>query len=128
MRDSAPDSTPLQKIQIIKGWVDEQGNMQQRVFDVAGNSEPLASVNPATCEQSGEGFSNLCAVWRDAEFDPSVSAVYYSRVIENPSCRWSRYDCNAIAPEVRPEQCTDGSMEDVIQERAWTSPIWYSAR
>ena len=128
MQDSAAGSTPLQKIQIVKGWIDQRGNMQQRIFDVAGHRELQASVNPDSCEQSGQGFSNLCAQWTDTEFDPTVSAVYYARVLENPSCRWSRYDCSAMAPEQRPEQCEDGSMAAVIQERAWTSPIWYSAR
>ncbi|MCB1843845.1 MAG: DUF3604 domain-containing protein, partial [Halioglobus sp.] len=126
LRDSATGSTPLQKLQIVKGWMDDDGNMQQRVFDVAGSSEPIASVNPDTCEQSGQGYNSLCTLWHDESFDPEEPAVYYARVIENPSCRWSSYDCNALAPEQRPAQCTDGSMDRVIQERAWTSPIWYS--
>jgi hypothetical protein len=126
MRDPAAGSTPLQKLQVIKGWMDGNGNMQQQVIDVAGSSSPIGSVDPATCEQSGRGFDTLCTLWRDEEFDPSVPAVYYARVIENPSCRWSSYDCNALAPAERPAQCTDGSMDRTIQERAWTSPIWYT--
>ena len=119
-------SLPLQRIQIVKGWVDEDGHTHQAVHDVAGDPDNGASVNPLTCATSGRGFDQLCAVWEDPDFDPDTAAVYYSRVIENPSCRWSAHQCNQLPKDQRPAGCSDPSVPKVIQERAWTSPIWYA--
>ncbi len=83
--DNATNATPLQKLQVIKGWIDDDGKMRQQVFDVAGDREPTGTVDIDTCKTSGSGHANLCTVWRDPDFDPSSSAVYYARVIENPS-------------------------------------------
>ena len=74
---------------------------------------------------SGSGHANLCAVWEDPEFDPAEDAFYYARVLENPSCRWSQRECLALPASERPETCADGLAATNIQERAWTSPIWY---
>ncbi len=120
-------SFPLQRLQVVKGWIDEEGRTQQAVYDVAGDSEGLASLNTDTCEVSGPGYDQLCSVWRDPDFDADVSAVYYSRVIENPSCRWSTYQCNDLPEAERPASCTDPDVPKHIHERAWTSPIWYTA-
>jgi hypothetical protein len=65
-------------------------------------------------------------VWRDPEFDPARAAVYYARVLENPSCRWHAYQCNALPEQGRPPGCSDPEVPWTIQERAWTSPIWYT--
>lgn len=122
-----PDSPggDLQKIQIIKGWVDDEGALHQRVFDVAGG-ENGASVDPETCAVKGSGARELCAVWRDPEFDPERGAVYYVRVLENPSCRYSAFDCMGLAKSERPPACAHRVMPGIQQERAWTSPIWYT--
>ena len=126
LQDSAPLANGLQKIQIIKGWMDAEGKMHQRVIDVAGDKgPPSASVNTETCETIGDGHAELCAVWRDPDFDSQQAAVYYARVVENPSCRWSTYDCNTFTNSELPALCQDPDFEKVIQERAWTSPIWY---
>ena len=125
---------PLQRIQIIKGWLDEAGQRQERVVDVAGDPENGAAVDPATCERTGSGFANLCAVWRDDEFDPGQSAYYYSRVVENPSCRWSQRMCAAAGVNCEVpmtigkgyEPCCSAQHRPIIQERAWSSPIWYT--
>ena len=125
---------PLQRIQIIKGWLDEAGQRQERVVDVAGDPENGASVDLATCERTGSGFANLCAVWRDDEFDPGQSAYYYSRVVENPSCRWSQRMCAAAGVNCAVpmtigkgyEPCCSAQHRPIIQERAWSSPIWYA--
>jgi hypothetical protein len=127
MMDSAEGAAPLQKIQIIKGWTDDEGNMHQKVLDVAGDATTTAAVDPVSCERSGRGHASLCSVWRDDEFDSAQSAVYYSRVIETPSCRWTSHDCNRFAESERPPICDSPSLQTTIQERAWTSPIWYSA-
>jgi hypothetical protein len=123
--------TPLQRVQIIKGWV-EGGELRERVFDVAGGDNG-ASVDLRTCEPKGAGARSLCAVWTDPAFDAASSAFYYARVLENPTCRWSQYVCNAAAvdcanPDSLPEGlegCCADTHRPVIQERAWTSPIWY---
>ncbi len=115
----------LQRIQIIKGWVDDKGTLQQKVYDVAGNPNNGASVDVNTCEPQGTGFQQLCAAWQDPEFDKEQSAVYYARVLENPSCRWSTYECNRLPEGDRPETCDNPAYPKTIQERAWTSPIWY---
>jgi len=117
--------TPLQRIQIVKGWIDEERRRHARVYDVAGDPDNGAGVDPETCEPFGEGFDTLCAVWSDPQFDPEESAYYYARVVQNPTCRWTTIVCNRFPPEERPEGCNDPDVAKVVQERAWTSPIWY---
>jgi hypothetical protein len=125
--------TPLQRMQIIKGWV-EDGKPFERVLDVAGNEKNDSDVDLDTCETSGTGADDLCTVWRDDAFDPSKPAFYYVRVIENPTCRWSqrscleaKVDCDAwFGPDKRLAACCDPTVPKTIQERAWTSPIWYT--
>jgi hypothetical protein len=124
-RDPGDSSNLLQRIQIIKGWIDDQGRTHQAVYDIAGAPAGDASVDHDTCEVSGRGFSQLCASWQDPQFDPDSAAVYYARVLENPSCRWSRYDCLTLPEEQRPPSCRDPELPWQVQERAWTSPIWY---
>lgn len=118
---------PLQRLQIVKGWI-EGGEARQKVFDVAGDPENGASVDPETCLVEGTGFDSLCTVWRDPEFDPEQHAFYYARAVENPSCRWNAYQCSAIPPADRPPSCADPEIPRTVQERAWTSPIWYEPR
>ena len=117
----------LQRIQIIKGWVDADGKTHQAVYAIAGDPHSSAAVDTDTCEVVGYGHDQLCGVWQDPDFDPDRSAVYYSRVIENPGCRWSTYQCNKLPPQQRPESCSDPNVPKTIQERAWTSPVWYTA-
>jgi hypothetical protein len=115
----------LQRIQIIKGWVDEDGGLHERVFDVAGGPN-AASVDADTCEPQGEGATTLCGVWRDPDFDPETRAVYYARVVENPSCRYSAWQCLQFADGEAPSGCKHELMQRFQQERAWTSPIWFT--
>ena len=124
-RDPAQDSNPLQRIQIIKGWVDRLGNTHQAVFDIAGAEPGVAQVDRNTCQVSGRGFSELCGVWQDPDFDQELPAVYYTRVLENPTCRWSRVACLSLPDAQRPSSCSDPELPWQIQERAWTSPVWY---
>ncbi len=126
--------TALQRIQIIKGWVDSDGQRRERVVDVAGDANNGASVDINSCKTRGAGFANLCAVWSDPQFDPAEQAYYYSRVVENPSCRWSQRICNAHAVDCSNpatigeglEACCAADHRPSIQERAWSSPVWYS--
>lgn len=124
---------PLQRIQIVKGWVTPAGEKMEKVYEVAGDKNNGASVDLSTCETSGPGFGSLCAVWEDPDFNPADSAFYYARVLENPSCRWATRQCVAAHidcsnPDSVPDEfadCCNADYPKTIQERAWTSPIWY---
>jgi len=124
-RDSSALGAPLQQLQLIKGWVDAEGHMHNAVTTIAGSPDNGAGVDLATGERSGTGHDTLCAVYRDAGFDPAVPSYYYLRAVENPSARWTVFDCLRIPEDERPAVCSDGSYPSVIQEMAWTSPIWY---
>jgi Protein of unknown function (DUF3604) len=137
MMDAGTASMPgtdLQRIQIIKGWTDAAGQKHEIVHDVAGDPNSPAGVNLNSCATTGTGHSNLCTVWQDPDFDSSENAYYYARVLENPSCRWTHrqclaaaVDCNAGPAPAGYESCCDTDIPKTIQERSWTSPVWYSA-
>lgn len=131
-----PNALPLQRLQIIKGWTNESGESQEATYDVACSDglavDPLthrcpdngAGVDPGNCAATGNaGASQLATVWRDPDFDSSQRAFYYARVLENPSCRWSSYDLLASGGTVQPSAV----VPKVIQERAWSSPVWIQA-
>ncbi|MGB6365265.1 MAG: DUF3604 domain-containing protein, partial [Thermoanaerobaculia bacterium] len=127
-----PESGNLDRIQIIKGWYDQTGNARQQVYDVAwsdgrkmdksGKLPPVGnSVNVADASYTNSiGDTVLSGVWTDPDFDPSRHTVYYARVIEIPTPRWSTYDAKKLG--IAPPEGIPAS----IQERAWTSPIWYT--
>ena len=122
----------LDRIQIVKGWVDASGELRDKVFDVAwagprkpggdGKLPPVGNtvdLQTATYRNS-IGAAQLATVWQDPEFDASLPALYYARVIEIPTPRWSTFDAVRSGLPL---------LEDVpatIQERAWSSPIWYA--
>ena len=120
-------------MQIVKGWVENaSGTPQEKVYDVAC-SDGL-TVNPVTnrCPDNGAkvnindcsissdvGASELKTIWMDPDFDPTIKAFYYVRVLENPTCRWSTWDALKAGVKPRPD------LHETIQERAWSSPIWF---
>jgi hypothetical protein len=125
-------SAPLQRLQIVKGWIDADGETHEDVIDVAcaGGVE----VNPATnrCPNNGATVNlsdcsisaktadaELRTVWTDPNFDASQRAFYYARVLENPTCRWNTWDAILAGTEPRSDLAT------TLQERAWSSPIQY---
>ena len=129
-----PLAAPLQRVQIIKGMT-RDGKPQEIVYDVAcAGGAPLdpnshrcpdnnAGVDLSTCEPHSEsGAAELKTVWHDPDFDPQERAFYYVRVLENPTCRWSTWD--ALRAGVEPRR----DLPTTIQERAWSSPIWYNPR
>jgi hypothetical protein len=116
--------TPLQRLQVIKGWI-ENGEAHQQVYDVAGDPHNGASVDEQTCAPQGTGADALCTTWSDPAFHPDQHAFYYVRAVENPTCRWSAYLCNSLTAAERPDACNDPTVPTTIQERAWSSPIWY---
>ena len=122
----------LQRAQVVKGWVVE-GEAREQVYDVACSDGLVpdpethrcpdngASVNLETCEVSRDvGATELKAVWTDPDFDPATPAYYYLRVLENPSCRWSTWDAIRAGTPPTPDRPA------TLQERAWSSPIWYT--
>ncbi len=121
MRD--PAGLPLARIDIVKGWVGPEGELRYDVFE-AGSSGGEATVDLDTCEPAGEGADDLCVRWQDPDFDPDVPAFYYARVVENPSCRWSWRECLTLPEDDRPNGCRSSRFAKVINELAWTSPIW----
>ena len=124
----------LDRIQIIKGWVGKDGKAQERIYDVAwseaerrkpgvnGKLPPVGdTVDVATASWTNTiGDPELTAVWSDPEFDPTQRAFYYARVIEIPTPRWTAYDQLRFGIKMSPE------VPMKHQERAWTSPIWYT--
>jgi len=137
-RDAGAPGSPgglLDRLQIVKVWYGEDGDFHQAIFDVdgrvadaqneTGTSREPASVDLNMCEPRGVGADSLCAVWTDPNFDSTRAAAYYVRAVENPSCRWSWRTCLTLPAGERPASCDDPSIPRVIQERAWTSPIWY---
>jgi hypothetical protein len=131
MASADTESAPLQRLQIIKGWVDVDGTHEE-VIDVA--CADSAPVNPETsrCADNGAkvdisdcsineetGAGQLSALWRDPEFKAEQRAFYYARAIENPTCRWSTWDANRAGVAPRP------GLPTTIQERVWSSPIHY---
>jgi len=124
-------SAPLQRLQVIKGSL-VGGEMQETVYDVACSDglsvdpdthrcpDNGAQVDPRDCSFPDDlGAGELSATWQDPDFNPGERAFYYARALENPTCRWSTWDAirNGTAP--RPD------LQATIQERVWSSPIWY---
>jgi len=131
MASADTESAPLQRLQIVKGWVDADGTHED-VIDVAcaGGATVIpetnrcpdngATVDLSDCAINEEtGAGQLAALWRDPQFRGDQRAFYYARAIENPTCRWSTWD--AIRADVAPRP----DLPSTLQERAWSSPIHY---
>ncbi len=125
-------SAPLQRLQIIKGWIDADGETHEQVVDVACAEGVPVNIKTGRCPDNGAevdlsdcsykartGASELRTVWSDPNFDASQRAFYYARVLENPTCRWSTWDAIRAGTEPRPD------LAATLQERAWSSPIAY---
>jgi hypothetical protein len=127
-----PKSGNLDRIQIVKGWLDASGQQHEKIFDVAwsgdrkiaadGKLPPVGnSVDLATATYTNDiGAAVLAAGWTDPEFHPDQHAFYYARILEIPTPRWNTYD----AVRMKMEPLT--KVPATIQERAWSSPIWYA--
>lgn len=128
-----PAGANLDRIQVVKGWLDAKGNSHEKVFDVAWSGSrrigadgklPAVgdTVNPATASYANTiGAAQLATVWKDPEFNPALLAFYYVRVLEIPTPRHQVYD--AVALDMDPKETAQPLR---IQERAWSSPIWYT--
>ena len=128
-----PDGANLDRIQIVKGWVDDSGDPQTKVFDAAwagdrapgadGKLPPIGSTVDGATYTNTIGRALLGAHWVDPEFDPEQRAFYYVRVLEIPTPSWLAYDRAHFGNEM-PDLPDDAVWEH--QERAYTSPIWYT--
>ena len=129
-----PYSGNLDRIQIVKGWLDSNGELQEKVYDVvwsgnrkAGSDGKLPPVGN-TVDVTNATWSNsigspeLIGVWRDPDFDPSERAFYYARVIEIPTPRWTAYEAMRFGVDMADE------VPMTTTERAYTSPIWYTPK
>ena len=125
-----PDSAGLERLQLIRGWVDGEGELREQVYDIAcavGTPDARthrcpatrSGVDTSTCViPNNYGATQLEARWQDPDYDPNRRAFYYLRVLERPTCRWSTWEANRLGHPVR-----DG-LQLTIQERGWSSPIW----
>jgi len=129
-----PINANLARVQMIKAWI-ENGEQKEAVFDIACSDglapdsgtgkcpDNGADVNLSTCEVTeANGNEEIKVLWTDDDFNPEYASFYYVRVMQNPTCRWSTYD--AIRLGIDPIK----EVPATIQERAWSSPIWYSPR
>jgi hypothetical protein len=127
-----PIGANLDRIQVVKGWLDARGETQEKVYDVVWSGDRRASTDgklppvgntvdvPNASWTNTIGASELITVWRDPAFDPSMRAFYYARVLEIPTPRWTAYEAKRFSIKMPPE------VPMVTQERAYTSPIWYT--
>jgi hypothetical protein len=128
-----PNGANLDRVQVIKGWLEADGSPAEKVFDVAwsdgrsmesvtGRLAPVTStVDLGKATYSNDvGATQLATVWRDPDFNPDTHAFYYIRVLEIPTPRWTTYDAvryGLVRPDDQPA---------TIQERVYTSPVWYT--
>jgi hypothetical protein len=128
-----PIGANLDRIQVVKGWVDAKGELQEKVYDVAWSGDRKADPKTGKVPSVGStvsveeatwtntiGAPELIAVWKDPAFDPAQRAFYYARVIEIPTPRWTAYDAKRFGVKPLP------GTRLTITERAYTSPIWYN--
>jgi hypothetical protein len=128
-----PLSGNLDRFQVVKGWTDAKGAMHEKVYDVAWSGDrkpdPKTGKVPAvgnTVDVADASWTNtigapeLIAVWKDPDFDPKLRAFYYGRVIEIPTPRWTAYDAKRFGIQM------PADVPMTVQERAYTSPIWYT--
>ena len=128
-----PISGNLDRVQVVKGWLDSSGKTQERIYDVvwSGNRKPdgkgkLPAVGSTVDIKTPTytntiGSTQLATVWTDPDFNPTQRAFYYVRVLEIPTPRHSAYDAVALGIDV-----SETRQPATIQERAYSSPIWYT--
>jgi len=128
-----PDGANLDRIQIVKGWLGQDGVLSEKVYNVAWSGD--RRVDPATGKLpavgntvevesatylNSIGATDLAVVWLDPDFDAQERAFYYARVLEIPTPRWTTYDAAFFDLDL------DAEIPRVIQDRAYTSPVWYT--
>jgi hypothetical protein len=122
-RDPSQAAGDLERLELVKGSLDAGGTWRIEVQPIA-SSQGGAGVDEATCARTGAGAARLCGAHVDATLAPGERAFYYVRVVETPSCRWSRRLCLSLPEAERPPSCTDPSVPTTTRELAWSSPVW----
>lgn len=128
-----PDGANLDRIQVVKGWLNSEGTTSERVYDVACGGRELIdgkcdgpvgnTVDVANASWTNDiGQAILAGYWEDPDYDPTQSAFYYVRLLAIPTPRWTTYDAKIFGKDIPPDA------PRAIQERAYTSPIWYTPR
>jgi hypothetical protein len=128
-----PDGAFLDRVQIIKGWLDRNGVTHEKIMDVAWSGDrrpdPASGRVPlvgSTVDVRNATWTNaigaplLTGYWRDPDFDPTLDAFYYARAIEIPTPRWTAYDAKRFGVKM------DDQVPMTVTNRAYTSPIWYA--
>ena len=127
-----PKGAHLDRVQVVKGWVDADGTTHEKIFNVAWAEDRSLDADgklpaiPSTVDVKTASYDNrygspqLSVVWQDPEFDASQRVFYYVRVLEIPTPRHSTYDAVALRQAPMDEYPT------IVQERAYTSPVWYT--
>jgi hypothetical protein len=131
--DKDPVGANLHRVQIIKGWLDKGGELHEKVYDVAWSGDRKPDAKTGRLPPVGDtvdvaeatwtntiGAAELAAVWKDPDFDATQRAFYYARVIEIPTPRWTAYDAKRFGVKM------DAKIPMKAQQRAYTSPIWYT--
>ena len=131
MRD--PDGANLDRVQIIKGWLNKKGETHERIYDIAVSDDRKIGSNGRTLKPVGNtvdvakatytnsiGDATLTGYWTDPDFDPKEHAFYYVRVLEIPTPRWTTYDAAFYGIDL------PDNVPATLQDRAYTSPIWYT--
>jgi hypothetical protein len=116
-----PYNGNLDRIQIVKGWLDKNGKMHERVYNVVwGDADSRKLDREGKLPPVGNTVDVLISAWKDPDFDAKENAFYYARVLEIPTPRWTAYDAKRFGVKM------SGEVPMVTQERAYTSPIWYT--
>jgi hypothetical protein len=127
-----PHGANLDRIQVVKGWLEADGSLREKIFTVAvsdnreiGRDGRVAPLRPTVdleraTYRNSIGAAQLVAYWEDPDFDPGQRAFYYARVIEIPTPRWTTYDAVRLGQTLNPDD------PRVVQDRAYSSPIWYT--
>ena len=128
-----PDGANLDRVQVVKGWLDGTGKLHERIYDVAVSDDRKIGADGRcrkavgnTVDTNSATYTNtigdvmLAAHWSDPDFDPKDQAFYYVRVLEIPTPRWTTYD--AVKFGIKPPK----NVPATLQDRAYTSPVWYT--
>jgi len=129
-----PDGADLDRVQVIKGWLDATGETHERIYDVAvsggrtigedGRAREAVGTTvdiPTATYTNAIGAASFAAHWTDPDFDPAEDAFYYVRVLEIPTPRWTTHDAAFFGVPL------PDNVPPTLQDRAYTSPIWYTA-
>ncbi len=124
--DAGSDDFPgvgLERVQVVEGWVEPDGSIGEKVHDLAISAD-AGWLDSDSCEAGG-GEPAFCLQWQPPDFEPQRASFWYLRALEVSTCRWSTRQCASFDEAERPPRCDEGQVQEHVQQRAWSSPIWY---